>query len=325
MIDAAGQAILHTTVAALVVEALLRLWRVDDPGERLAMRWVEMAAPVLLTTACLAFFPWRSAPWFTERWALFAGGRWNELSVGGVGLATAATAALAAIGTALYLRDALPFLADRVARHAPDHGLPGSHPACQRAQAAFADTTGPALKAPPAITVIDVESPVLLCTGIGRTTIVVSTGTLARLDDAQLAAAFAHEVAHLRRRDPIAGWWLMAARTVQFFNPVVQVVARQAVQELERRADVEVVAAGRAQALAAAMQRLSHAAESHSDLACPPADRLPDRVFSSAHRHAIDGRCRLLLERRLPARRPFRAWRVVLSGAGLAALLFLVT
>ena len=62
MIDAAGQAILHATVAALVVEALLRLWRVEDPGERLAMRWVEMAAPVLLTTAYLALAPWRSAP-----------------------------------------------------------------------------------------------------------------------------------------------------------------------------------------------------------------------------------------------------------------------
>jgi hypothetical protein len=28
----------------------------------------------------------------------------------------------------------------------------------------------------------------------------------------------------------------MAARTLQFFNPVVQIVARQAIQDLERRA-----------------------------------------------------------------------------------------
>ena len=32
MSAAAGQAILHAAVAALLVEALLRLWRVDDPG-----------------------------------------------------------------------------------------------------------------------------------------------------------------------------------------------------------------------------------------------------------------------------------------------------
>ena len=37
LLSAAGQAILHATVAALFVEALLRLWRVEDPGERLAM------------------------------------------------------------------------------------------------------------------------------------------------------------------------------------------------------------------------------------------------------------------------------------------------
>jgi len=43
VIAAAGQAILHATVAAFVIEALLRLWRVEDPGERLAMRWMTLS------------------------------------------------------------------------------------------------------------------------------------------------------------------------------------------------------------------------------------------------------------------------------------------
>ena len=73
LLSAAGQAILHATVAALFVEALLRLWRVEDPGERLAMRWVAIGAPVILTTLYLVLMPWRAAAWFVEHWSLFAG------------------------------------------------------------------------------------------------------------------------------------------------------------------------------------------------------------------------------------------------------------
>jgi hypothetical protein len=168
-------------------------------------------------------------------------------------------------------------------------------------------------------------SPVLLCTGIDRTAIVISTGTLDRLDDQALEAALAHEIAHLAARDPLTGWWLMAARTIQFFNPVVQVVARQAVQELERRADVAVTAEGRASGLADAVHRLSQAEDVHSDLDLPADGGHPGaRVLASAHRRALDARCQLLTEGVLPPSLPYRTWRVSLAAAALAALLFLV-
>jgi Zn-dependent protease with chaperone function len=325
VIAAAGQAILHATVAALLIGALLRWWRVEDPGERLAMRWVAMAAPALLSTMYLVFAPWRTAPWFVDGWALFAGAHWEQLRIGGAGVASAAAVVLSVLGTALYLRDTVPFLADRLVRSAPDRGLPGDHPASARVRRALdaVHESGPGR--PSSVTVVDDSSPVLLCTGIDRTAIVISTGTLDRLDDDSLAAALAHEVAHLATRDPLAGWWLMTARTLQFFNPVVQVVARQAVQDLERRADVTVAEQGRACGLASAVRRLSLAADVHSDLAlASDGGRLASRVLWSAHRRGIDDRCRLLLENVVPARRPLRAWRIALASAGLAALLFLV-
>lgn len=325
MIAAAGQAILHATVAALVIEALVRLWRVEDPGERLAMRAIAIGAPLLLTTAYLVAAPWRSAPWFTERWALFAGASWDHFHLAGVGFATAAGLALSAAGTGLYLRDAVPFLADRFSRAVPDDGLPEGHPArarVARALASVPDAVGPG---PSTVTVLDVAAPVLLCTGIDRTAIVVSTGTLSRLDDEALRAALAHEAAHLSARDPLLGWWLMAARTLQFFNPVVQIVARQAIQDVERRADLAVAAAGHGAPLASAVHRLSAAADAHSDLTLP-SDRghLGDRLLASAHRRAVDARCQLLLEDQRPEAQPFRAGRLLLTGAAVAALLFLV-
>lgn len=325
MMAAAAQAILHATVAALVIALLLRLWRVEDPGERLAMRWVAMAAPVLLTTAYVVLAPWRAASWFVEDWSLFAGTHWNHVRLGGVGLASAAGVALTVLGTALYLRDAVPFVADRLVRTSPEDGLPHSHPACARVRGAIDSLRARGHDGPSTITVVELESPVLLCTGIDHTAIVVSTGTLDRLDDGALEAAIAHEIAHLETRDPLMGWCLMTARTLQFFNPVVQVVARQAIQDLERRADIAVTAQGRARGLAVAVHRLSLAADVHSDLALPAeGGHLSERLLASAHRRALDTRCELLIEGAVPAPQPYRSWRIGLTGATLAALLFLV-
>jgi len=325
VIAAAGQAILHATVAALLIEGLLRLWRVEDPGERLAMRGMALAAPLLLTTIYLAATPWRAEPWFVENWSLFAGAHWNHVRLGGIGLASAASVALSAAGTALFLRDALPFVADRLARTAAGDPLPDNHPACTRVRDAVDAAEARGVSRPSTVTVVALESPILLCTGIGRTAIVVSTGTLDHLDEAALEAALAHEMAHLAARDPLTGWWLMAARTVQFFNPVVQIVARQAVQDLERRADIAVTERGRARGLADAVHRLSLAEHVHSDLTLPADGRHPaGRLLASAHRRAVDARCALLLEGTLPARQPFRAGRLGLAASALAVLLFFV-
>ena len=322
---AAGQAVLHAAVAALVVEALLRLWRVEDPDERLALRWVALAAPVVLTPLYLVLAPWRADAWFIEHWSLFAGAHWNHLRVGGIGVASASSVTLGVLGLALYLRDAVPFVADRLVRTSTEDGLPHDHPACARVFRALLSLPALGRQPAPAITVVDLASPVLLCTGIDRTAIVVSTGTLDRLDDAALQAALAHEVAHLATRDPLAGWWLMAVRTLQCFNPVAQVVARQAVQDLERRADIAVTAQGRSRGLAEAVRRLSMVSDVHSDLTLPSeSGHLADRVLASAHRRALDARCQLLLEDALPADQPYRAWRITLTGAALAALLFFV-
>ncbi|MFO7693052.1 MAG: M56 family metallopeptidase [Vicinamibacterales bacterium] len=325
MIAAAGQAIMHAAVAALVIEALLRLWRVEDPGERLAMRGIVLAAPILLTTLYLAAAPWRAESWFVEDWSLFAGAHWNHVRLGGIGLASAASAALSAAGAALFLRDALPFVADRLSRTAPGDGLPLDHPACARVRDAIDAAEARGLDRPSVVTVVALDSPVLMCAGIGRTAIVVSTGTLDHLDDAALEAGLAHEMAHLAARDPLTGWWLMAARALQFFNPVVQIVARQAIQDLERRADIAVAARGRARGLADAVHRLSLAEDVHSDLTLPADGRHPaERLLASAHRRAVDARCQLLLERARPARQPWRAWRLGLAASALAVLLFLV-
>ena len=46
------------------------------------------------------------------------------------------------------------------------------------------------------------------------------------------------------------------------------------------------------------------------------------QMLVSADRRALAARCQSLLEGAVPARQPFRAWRIGLTGAALAGLLF---
>jgi Zn-dependent protease with chaperone function len=320
----AGQAILHTTIAALVLEALLRLWRVQDPGERLRLRWVVLLSP-LLTAAYLVLAPARSTDGFGVRWALFAGDRWNALHVGPLGAATAVTWLLAVLGVALYLRDAIPFLADRTGRQAPDEVLPEGHPAVQRLREHLGQADAPAAPHPVDVRVVALDTPVLLCSGVDRPCVIASTAALDLLTDTELRAALAHELEHVAHRDPLCGWWLMAVRTLQCFNPAIQVVGRQAVVEIERRADLGAVNRGFGVPLAAAIARLGSASGSLSDLVDGerPAS-LPDRVQARAHRHALGDRCERLIEACVPVRSGLSPWHMGLAGAILSVVLFFV-
>ena len=166
MVAYAGQAILHATVAALVLEALLRVWRVQDPAERLRLRWVGLLSP-LVTAAYVVLVPARSTDWFGVRWALFAGTRWDAIRVGPFGAATTLTAVFALLGLALYLRDAIPFLADRTAREAAEETLPDGHPSLLRLRALLDDAAAPSSSASVGVIVVNLDAPVLLCTGVG--------------------------------------------------------------------------------------------------------------------------------------------------------------
>ena len=323
MIAYAGQAILHATIAALVLEALLRLWRVQEPGERLRLRWVALLSP-FLTAVYVGLVPARSTDGFGVQWALFAGARWDQVRLGPFGAASTLTGLLILLGVALYLRDAIPMLADRTRRRPTDQGLPGGHPAVRRLRAHLEQAASAG--APPAdVRVMALDTPVLLCSGVDRPCIIASTAALDLLTDDQLRAALAHELEHVVHRDPLAGWWLMVVRTLQCFNPAIQIVGRQAVVDIEHRADLGVVDRGLGVPLAAAIARLGAASGSRSDLVDDerPAS-LSRRVHDRAHRHAIADRCERLIEGTVPAPSGLSPWHVGLAGATISIVLFFV-
>lgn len=319
--ELASQSILHTFIGALYVEALVRGWRIRHPGQRMALRLLALATPLVLVPSLVWLYPARATPGFVDGEALFAGRHWDELRLLGVGLDQLWLGAFALAGTSLFLMDLLPLF-----RRRKDE-WPGTAP--PDAVAGEVSALAHQMRMPlPAIHFRETRQPFLFCTGVRRPALVISRGTLDLLDPEELRAALAHELAHLAERDPSASWGLMGVRALQFFNPAFQVVARALARDAEWRADDAAArACGDRLALASGLLKLYRATEG-----LPPAPGRSNLPFGGAltgplaEARALDmeSRCRRLLE---PAPRPAPggALRVLAILGALSCLLYFVT
>ncbi len=318
--DVAAQSIVHGFVFAVVVEALIRLWRVRSASERLALRLLAVVEPPVVSPALVLAFPARAGDEFRERFAVFTARHWDDVQVLGVPLFPVWLAAMSAAALALLVMDLRPVLAAR------GRALVGGPPppGIDRTVCALAAQLR---VAPPPVRFVELDQPVLFCTGIRHPQIIVSRGTLELLDPEELEAALAHEIAHLSARDPTASWSLMAVRTVLFFNPAVQVVARVMARDAEARADERAATAADRVALASALLKLFRTTFRPGAAAVPrtlPFASALAEPFRRARTLDVEVRCRRLLDEGVLRHRPVAAARVVLAAAGILALALVI-
>jgi Zn-dependent protease with chaperone function len=318
-----GQAIIDALIAAVVVELLLRAWRERAPEQRCRLRQLVLAVALGAVPLLDRLLPARREEWFEERVALLTTRHWAELTVGGVGLSRFFLGALGALGGALFLADLIPFLRQlRWGKSVPSESVV-SVVACERVERELLRLCAQAGLAAPRLTLGEERAPMLLCRGVLRPEILVSRGALSLLDDAELRGALAHELAHLRQRDPAWSWLLLAIRAVQGFNPVVQVVVRALAQEAERRADdLAVEATGDRLALASAIVKLYRVSAAGSGEFVW--GRLLARTRALARASSIEARCRRLLVPPGPPSAPYADLRLAAAGLSLLGLLVFV-
>jgi Zn-dependent protease with chaperone function len=309
---AAAESILHGLVAALTIVAILGAGRIRDPQSRLHFWWLALACPVLLTPGYRWLVPARLDEGFRDGWALFSGDRLAPFAWHGIDVGTAGALGLAVAGLLLYLRDLLPFLLE-LRRSRVRNRVPATVPELLAQAGAKAAAV---LHTPvPRLRVFASPHPILSCRGLRRPLIVASTALLERLTLDELDAAITHEVAHAKHRDPALGWGLMLVRGLFCFNPAVQLCARAAAHELERRADqTAAMAVGGPEPVARSLRKL---AGEQGD--ATRESRLP--AWHGFRLAAIAERCQALLDRQPTA--PAPRFILAATAIGLGVILFL--
>lgn len=316
-----AQSILHALIAALFVEALVRRWRIEDAAWRLRLRTLALVVSAVGPPVLLLLAPFRQGASFAMSWALFAGERWDQVRVAGTGLGGVTLLLACGLGSALFLRDALPPIADALRGSKPLPEVPPWHGA-RAALGPIVSASARAFAIPvPAVRVVQASAPVLLCEGIRRPVLVVSPATLERLRGAELDAAVAHEIAHAARRDPAWTYALIVVRAALFFNPAAQWLARAMVDDIECRADQAAVGAtGGAPALARVIRKLFD-----TDNPPPPdGDASFERVFWRIRKEGVERRCARLERAGSAATLPHGPVLLATAGVVLLSLLFFV-
>ncbi len=169
--ETAAQAIFHTLVASLFVEALVRSWRVREPRQRMALRLAALVYPLALFPALVVLFPLQEDEGLRGAWALLRAERWDELHLLGIGLMRWWVGALSTAGAVLFLMDLVPLVrARRRPRPVGASEERESAAAVSETLAGLAPLVG--MPAPPVVFLAR-DAPVLFCTGIRRHTIVV--------------------------------------------------------------------------------------------------------------------------------------------------------
>jgi len=256
----ATQSFLHSFVAAVVAEMAVRAWGITRPSVRQRFFVGAILFPAFSVPLYeLAGRPRNSLEFRID--ALLDSGRWLAVELPGrVPLGAVLILVFAATAAVFLVQELVP-----VARHAFARGNDSTPPLRSggdpRVDEALASLGVPA----PRVCVIEDEEPIIFSSTGRVPAVYLSTGLLAALGQDELRAALAHEIAHvLRARRPLLAA-VFFLRIVLFFNPVVLVEFRRAVQEDEKICDEMAVSlTGDAPALARTLRTLYLGAEEPS-------------------------------------------------------------
>lgn len=303
-----AQSFLHALVAAIVVDATLVSWKIEDPKARQRFRMMVLIIPLVSFPLYQIISPARSTVPFRLD-ALFDSSRWLNLHFWGI-------APVGYLFALLLIFTALVFLVQElipVARHLlipDDDGFTAEQPAAGSSAAAALEL----LPAPrPAVYLIqDPDVAIFAATG-KRPEIYLSRGLADMLSPEELGAALAHEIGHVQRgRRPVITL-LYLLRVVQLFNPIVLIEFRRIAQEEEKICDDEAsqLKDGRL-ALASALRKLYY--RNDSGAANDGASvNLRERVEEYSHSLLIENRIERLEEQPPAPGAPAHAYILALA------------
>lgn len=226
------QSFFHSLMAAAVAEIAVKSFGIRNPRSRQRLFLAIVVVPVVMLPAYLLAGPYRDSVPFRAG-ALFDSGRWLSLEVLGIPLAGAVLILAFLVATLSFLfQELAPIVLQTLRPSHPDIAARdgGDDPAVRQALASLPGSSPP-------VFIVDDDDFVIFSTTGKHASITVSSGLVAALSVDQLRAALAHEIAHVNRSRLHLLPAMFFLRMAMFFNPVVLMAFRRAVQEDERICD----------------------------------------------------------------------------------------
>ncbi len=229
-----AQAVLYSLVTLAAVEGVMAVWRITGPLLQIKFRLLILALPVLCPPLYYLLYPSRNVFHFREHVALIDLNRWLELPLGGgIAIWHLFTAVLVITTGVFFVKEVLPFIKHYLAHRS---SLPvieeGQFP---RLDAALASLSKTGVTPKPTVLLSSEDMPIAYSSG--RKALVVSAPTIDLLDDDELEAVVAHEVAHLSGQVVGINRTLLALRFLLFYNPIALPVFRRIIHDGEKLCD----------------------------------------------------------------------------------------
>jgi Zn-dependent protease with chaperone function len=271
-----AQSICHSFITALLVDAALHAWKIENPLERQRFRLLIIILPIISFPLYQVFNPQRGSLSFRMN-ALFDVTRWLNLEIWhGISVGVLFLVFLSFTTLIFIVQEMVPIIKHALASRGKE--AEGEKPSPDSVvSTALAKLPDPK----PEVFVIQDNDLVSFVTTGKRPAIFLSTGTIESLTEEEMQTALAHEIAHIERNKRPLLIVTFLLRVVQFFNPIALVEFRRIVQEEENICDdVAVKLTGKSQALADTLRKFHSPVDDdlteQDGIDAPLKDRLED-------------------------------------------------
>ena len=248
------QAFLHSLSAAIIADRAIVAWNIRSPVIRQKFHLIAVFGPVFSYPLYQWINPDRGSMHF-RLGTLFDSSRWFNLELWNVLPAGPLLVLVLGVATAIFLfQELIPIL-----RHRPGPADPASR-TVRASQGSPAASAAEGLDGEaPVLFIVEDDDPAIHSVTSRSPAIYLTTGLVRSLQPAELRAAIAHEVAHMRRSGRPLLTVAYVMRVLLFFSAATLVAFRKAAAEEEKICDDWAVkVTGTPDALAAVLEKLRH-------------------------------------------------------------------
>lgn len=229
------QSVSHSIIALVITGMAMQIWQIRSPLSKFRYRLSVLFLPAAMFPLYQYINPDRGSFYFRNDTSLFDSMDWLGMEFFG-GIPFGLIGIYLVIGTTtlvFVMQELLPITRESIIK---DRDKPRI-PADDHMTALVSEMARQLGIKVPEVVVIEDDVPYLYTGGIHNQSIIISSSLRNMLDERQLKASLAHEIAHVLRRSNRVTVFAYALRVLMFYNPVSLVIFRRIVQHDENICD----------------------------------------------------------------------------------------